>query len=182
MDLTGAFFTPQGTNARSCSTCRLAQDAWSITPGTIGMLFASTDGTHPIFNPLDADNPDEDLSTVEARRAGYSMMLTRGVFRRGSAPRAVRELDVVGVDDPHRFANPNRIVQWRRVMPTINVQLGSATVAWDGGNTIGSDQAAGLTNQATRNVTGAQQGQPAPASAVFTDQERADLVAFLKAL
>ena len=172
VDLTGAFFTPQGTNGRSCSTCHLAQDGWSITPGTIGLLFASTDGTHPIFNPLDADNPDADLSTVEARRAGYSMMLTRGVFRRGGAPRAVREWDVVGVDDPHLFANPNRIVQWRRVMPTINFPLGSATVAWDGGNTVGSDQLAGLTNQATRNVTGAQQGQPAPASVI------ADIVAF----
>jgi hypothetical protein len=89
------------------------------------------------------------------------MMLTRGVFRRGGAPRADREWDVVAVDDPHGFANSNRIVQWRRVMPTINFHSGSATVAWDGGNTVGVDQIAGLVNQATRNVTGAQQGQPA---------------------
>src|SRR5262249_15346766 len=47
------------------------------------------------------------------------------------------------------------------VMPTINFHLGSATVAWDGGNTMGVDQLAGLANQAARNVTGAQQGQPA---------------------
>jgi hypothetical protein len=172
VDLTGPFFRPQGTNGRSCSTCHLAQDAWSITPASIGLLFASTDGMHPIFNPLDADNPDGDLSTVEARRAAYSMMLTRGLFRRGGAPRAEREWDVVGVDDPHGFANTNRIVQWRRVMPTINFHLGSATVAWDGGNTAGTDQLAGLANQATRNVTGAQQGQPAPPEVI------ADIVAF----
>jgi mono/diheme cytochrome c family protein len=162
VDLTGEYFQAQGTNGRACSTCHTPQDAWSINPGTIRLLFALTNGTHPIFNPLDANNPEEDLSTVEARRAGYSMLLTRGVFRRGGAPRAEREWDVIAVDDPHGFANVARLVQWRRPMPTINFHLGSATVNWDGGNTIGTDQLAGLKNQATRNVTGAQQGQPAP--------------------
>jgi hypothetical protein len=57
-------------------------------------------------------------------------------------------------------------------MPTINFHLGRATVNWDGGNSIGVDQLAGLTNQATRNVTGAQQGQPAPAEVI------ADIVDF----
>jgi cytochrome c peroxidase len=161
VDLRGEYFQAQGTNGRRCSTCHIAQEAWSINPGTIRLLFERTGGTHPIFNPLDANNPEADLSTVAARRAGYSMMMTRGVFRRGGAPRAEREWDVVAVDDPHGFANVNRIVQWRRVLPTINFHLGSATVNWDGGNTIGTDQLAGLTNQATRNVTGAQQGSPA---------------------
>ena len=55
VDLTGEFFQPQGTNGRSCATCHVPQDAWSITPGMIGLLFASTGGTHPIFNPLDAE-------------------------------------------------------------------------------------------------------------------------------
>jgi mono/diheme cytochrome c family protein len=172
VDLTGEYFKPQGTNGRSCATCHMPQDAWSITPATVGVLFASTGGTHPIFNPLDATNPDADLSTVEARRAAYSMMLARGVFRRGGAPRAAREWDVVAVDDPHGFATADRLVQWRRVMPTINFPLGSATVNWDGGNTVGADQRAGLTNQATRNVTGAQQGSPAAPEVI------ADIVAF----
>jgi len=172
VDLAGEYFQPQGTNGRACSTCHTPQDAWSINPGTIGRLFAQTNGTHPIFNPLDANNPEADLSTVDARRAGYSMLLTRGLFRRGGAPRAQREWDVVAVDDPHGFANVSRIVQWRRPMPTINFHLGSATVAWDDGNTIGTDQLAGLTNQATRNVTGAQQGQPAPPEVI------AEIVAF----
>ena len=172
VDLAGEYFQEQGTNGRSCSTCHTPQDAWSINPGTIGLLFEQTNGTHPIFNPLDADNPEADLSTAEARRAGYSMMLTRGVFRRGGAPRAEREWDVVAVEDPHGFANVSRIVQWRRAMPTINFHLGSATVNWDGGNSIGTDQLAGLANQAARNVTGGQQGQPAPPQVI------ADIVDF----
>jgi cytochrome c peroxidase len=162
VDLASEYFQAQGSNGRSCATCHVPQNAWSITPDTIRFLFAQTGGTHPIFNPLDADNPDGDLSTVQARWTGYSMMLTRGVFRRGGAPRADREWDVIAVDDPHGFASLDRIVQWRRVMPTINFPVGSATVAWDGSNTVGTDQLAGLVNQANRNVTGAQQGQPAP--------------------
>jgi hypothetical protein len=172
VDLSGPFFQPQGSNGRSCSTCHAPHNAWSITPATVQLLFAATDGTHPLFNPLDADNPNADLSSVAARRAGYSMLLGKALFRRGGAPKTEREWDVVAVDDPHGFAAPDRIVQWRRVMPTINFAVGSATVNWDGGNSVGSDQLAGLTNQATRNITGAQQGQAAPAAVI------ADIVGF----
>ena len=128
VDLTTEYSQPQGSNGRSCQTCHIPQQAWSINPNAIQLLFVLTGGTHPIFNPLDANNPDADLSTPVARWAGYSMMLTRGVFRRGGAPRAEREWDVIAVDDPHGFANLNRLVQWRRAMPTINFHLGSATV------------------------------------------------------
>jgi hypothetical protein len=47
-------------------------------------------------------------------------------------------------------------------MPTINFHLGSATVNWDGGNSIGVDQLAGLVNQARRNIDGAQEGDLPP--------------------
>lgn len=161
VDLTGEYFQAQGSNGRSCVSCHVPEEAWSITPATVQRLFRETGGTHPVFNPLDANNPGMDFDTVEARRA-YSMLLTRGVFRRGGALRAEREWDLVGVDDPHGYASFTRLVQWRRAMPTINFALGSATVNWDGGNSIGADQVAGLTNQATRNVTGGQQGPPAP--------------------
>jgi len=167
VELTGEYFQAQGTNGRNCGTCHIHQEAWAINPPTIQRLFDETGGTHPIFNPLDADNPaTADFSTVEGRRAACSMMLTRGVFRRGGAPRAGAEWELVAVDDPHGFANLGRIVQWRRVMPTINFPLGSATINWDGGNSVGTDQLAGLVNQATRNVTGAQQGSPAPEEAI----------------
>jgi hypothetical protein len=161
IDLTGEYFQAQGTNGRSCATCHLPQDAWSITPTAIQLRFILTGGTHPIFNPLDANNPNADLSTIEARAAGYGMLLGRGLFRRGGALRAEREWDLIAVDDPHGFADLTRLVHWRRAMPTINFALGSATVNWDGGNSVGTDQRAGLENQARRNVTGAQQGPAA---------------------
>src|SRR4029453_11455962 len=125
IDLTGEYFQAQGANGRSAPPCHIPQEAWSITPGTIQRMFDETGGTHPIFRPLDANNENADLSTVEAREAGYSMLLSRGVFRRGGAPRAERDWDLVAVDDPHGFANTGRLLHWRRGMPTINFPLGA---------------------------------------------------------
>ena len=186
VNLTGEYFQAQGTNGRSCGSCHVPEEAWGINPGTLQHLFDETGGAHPVFNELDANNPDliDEHSTVEERLAAYSMLLSRGVFRRGGAPLAarredgtlVREWDLIAVEDPHGYANLNRLVHWRRAMPTINFGVGSATVNWDGGNSVGTDQHAGLVNQATRNVTGGQQGPPA------TPEVIADIVAFEESL
>lgn len=176
VNLTGEFFQAQGTNGRSCASCHLPEEAWSITPDTLQKLFDQTDGTHPVFNLLDADNPNMDVSTPVARLKAYSMLLGRGVFRRGGAPRANSEWELIAVEDPHGYANLNRLVHWRRSMPTINFAQGSATVNWDGGNSISTDQHAGLVNQAIRNVTGGQQGSSAPQDVI------ADIVGFEESL
>ena len=178
VNLTGEYFQAQGTNGRSCASCHIPEEAWSINPGTLQDLFDATAGTHPVFNELDANNPDQigPESTVDELLAGYSMMLTRGVFRRGGAPRPNSEWELIAVEDPHGFANLNRLVHWRRVMPTINFALGSTTINWDGGNTVGPIIHASLINQAGRNVTGAQQGLPAPPEVLE------DIVAFEESL
>lgn len=168
VNLTGEYFQAQGTNGQSCASCHIPEEAWSINPGTLQRLFDETGGTHPVFNPTDANNPNMDVSTVEARRSAYSMLLSRGVFRRGGPPRPDSEWELIAVDDPHGYANLNLLVHWRRAMPTINFALGSATVNWDGGNTVDNDQHAGLFNQTARLVTGALQGPPAPPE-VITD-------------
>lgn len=177
--LTGEFFQPQGTNGRSCASCHVPEEAWSITPGTLQHMFDETGGTHPVFNPLDADNPNQLPAnpTAEQRLAAYSMLLSRGVFRRGGTPRPNSEWELVAAEDPHGFASLTRLVHWRRSMPTINFAQGSATVNWDGGNSIGSDQHAGLFNQAARNVTGGQQS-PVPAPTPVIDE----IVAFEESL
>ena len=81
--LTSEYFQAQGSNGRSCATCHLHAEAWSITPATLQRLFDETGGLHPVFNLLDANNPGMDVTTVEGRLAAYSMLLSRGVFRRG---------------------------------------------------------------------------------------------------
>ena len=66
--LTGEYFQAQGTNGRSCASCHIPEEAWSINPGTLQRLFDETEGTHPVFNPLDAGpfvgtshRPDKDV-------------------------------------------------------------------------------------------------------------------------
>lgn len=166
VDLTGQYFQTLGTNGRSCATCHIPEEAWSITPATLQRLFDETGGTHPVFNLLDANNPNMDVSTVEARRAAYSMLLRRGVFRRGGAPRPNSEWELIAVDDPYGFANVNQLVHWRRSMPTINFPIGSVTVNWDAGANVGKGQRAALVNLTNRLATGALQGQPATAEVV----------------
>jgi cytochrome c peroxidase len=177
VNLTGEYFKAQGTNGQSCATCHIPEEAWSITPATLQRLFDETDGKHPIFNLLDADNPDTaNISTTEGRRAAYSMLLSHGVFRRGGAPRPNSEWELIAVDDPHGYANLNRLVHWRRAMPTINFPIGSATVNWDAGSNVGKGQRAALVNLTNRLVTGALQGPPASPEVI------ADIVDFESSL
>ena len=187
VDLTGEYFQAQGTNRRSCATCHIPEEAWGINPGTLQRLFSETGGTHAVFNKLDANNPDVIPAepTEEELLDSYSMLLSRGVFRRGGAPLAtrrpdgtlVREWDLIAVEDPHGYANLNRLVHWRRVMPTINFPLGSANINWDGSNSVGTDAHAGLINQAGRNISGAQAG-PTPAPTPVVEE----IVAFEESL
>ncbi|HEX8709448.1 MAG TPA: hypothetical protein VF723_14480 [Pyrinomonadaceae bacterium] len=166
VNLTGEFFRPQGKNGQSCATCHIPEESWSITPATLQQLFDETGGTHPVFSPPDANNPNMDVSTPEARRAAYSMLLTRGVFRRGGAPRPNSEWELIAVEDPHGFANVNQLVHWRRSMPTINFHIGSATVNWDAASNVGKGQRAALVNLTNRLVAGALQGPPPTAEVV----------------
>ena len=166
--LKSEFFKPQGTNGQTCQSCHIPAEAWSVTPATLQRSFDKTNGTDPGFSSLDANNPDMDVSTPEARRAAYSMMLTRGVFRRGGPPKADAEWELIAVEDPHGYANVNRLVHWRRSMPTTNFPVGSVTVNWDAASNIGKGQRAALDNLTTRLITGPMHGQP-PTPEVVAD-------------
>ena len=50
------FFTPLGTNGRTCFSCHQPQDNWSITPSTIQATYLATQGQDPVFAPVDGSN------------------------------------------------------------------------------------------------------------------------------
>jgi hypothetical protein len=169
IDQTGEFFIAHGTNGRSCNSCHVVQDLWSLDPKTIQELFAETGGTDPLFNPADAKNPNtNDFTTVEGRRFAYENLLEKGVFRRGGAPNANRDWDITAVDDPNGFATTSRMVSWHRVSPLINLRLGTTRIHWDGAMQAGDPPTVrdGLVKQATKSIPGA---QAAPASAATPD-------------
>jgi hypothetical protein len=158
VDLSNAFFTPQGTNGRHCGTCHAPEVGWSMTGSMATTLFLLTGGTHPIFaNNLDTDRPTADMSTALARW-NATTMLRQGKFTRKVGLPATRDYELVDIQDPFGVSTPETLFWFRRAMPAANFR--SHTVHWDNANTVGTDLRAGLIKQARGNVTGAQQGAP----------------------
>src|SRR6266700_2078570 len=76
VDLTGPFFQSLGTNGRACVSCHQPSAGWTVTPANVQARFDATSGTDPIFRTNDGStSPNADVSTLEARRAAYSMLL-----------------------------------------------------------------------------------------------------------
>ncbi len=136
IDESNPFFQSLGTNGRSCSTCHQASDGWTVVPSHIQQRFVATGGTDPIFRLVDgANSPNADVSSVEARIAAYSMLLTRGLIRVGMAIPDNAEFELIGVDDPYGYASAKELSLFRRPLPTTNLKFLS-TLMWDGRETL----------------------------------------------
>jgi len=136
VDVTHPFAQSVGTNGRSCVTCHAPLDGMSITPASLRARFDASSGFDPIFRTNDGSNsPRADVSTIDARRAAFSMLLSRGVIRVEMSVPAGAEFVVEAVDDPYGFADPTRLSLFRRPPPAINLAFLS-TVMWDGRETF----------------------------------------------
>src|SRR5919202_3256515 len=136
IDTTNPFFQSLGTNGRTCATCHDRHDGWTITPADVQARFNATGGLDPLFRPIDgANSPNADVSTVDARRAAYSMLLTKGLIRIPLSPPPGAQFTVVAVDDPYDYATPDHLSLFRRPLPATNLPFLSA-VMWDGRETV----------------------------------------------
>ncbi len=118
-------------NGRTCATCHVQAEAFTVTPTGLQMRFEQSNGTDPIFRTVDGSNsPLAPVATLEQRRSAYSMLLKRGVIRIGMPVPANAEFELVGVDDPYHFASARELSLFRRILPAANLKfLGS--VMWD---------------------------------------------------
>jgi hypothetical protein len=136
LDRANPFFQKLGTNGRSCDTCHQASDGWTVIPAHIRDRFEATRGTDPIFRTNDGSNsPNADVSTVAARKAAYSMLLTKGLIRVGIGIPDTAEFELVDADDPYDYASATELSLFRRPLPTTNLKFLS-TVMWDGRETF----------------------------------------------
>jgi cytochrome c peroxidase len=136
VDLQGPFFQSLGTNGRSCSSCHQPSDGWTITPAHLRERFDATNGTDPAFRPVDGANaPNLDVSTEEARRSAYSMLLSKGLIRVGIGIPPGAEFELTAVDDPYAYASAQELSLFRRPLPSTNLKFLS-TVMWDGRETF----------------------------------------------
>ena len=166
VDLTNPFHVPQGTNGRSCESCHLPQVGWSIRPVDVELKFFLSQGNDPIFHPLDANTPNPDTTSLQAKRASYSM-LRKGLFRRNGNVPGTADYEIIAFDDPlGAGATLTHFEFFRRPLVTANFHL-AKNVGWHDQNTNGSgDMFAGLKAQALGNITGSQQG-PVPTDATL---------------
>lgn len=132
LDFSNPFFQSLGTNGRSCVSCHVPASGWTITPTEVQARFHRTRGLDPIFRTNDGSNsPLVDVSTVAARRAAYSMLLNKGLIRVSLPIPVGAEFDLVGVDDPYRFASAAALSLFRRPIPSTNLRFLTG-VMWDG--------------------------------------------------
>lgn len=185
IDTSNPFFQPLGSNGRSCETCHRLEEAWSVTPEGVQARFDATDGTDPIFRPVDgATSPLADVSSVDARRVAYDMLLRRGLIRVGIGMPENAEFELTSIDDPYGYASPAELSLFRRPLPSTNLSFLTG-VMWDGRETslplvppmdAGINHevlVASLSHQARGAVLGHAQAATPP-----TDEEVAQIVEF----
>jgi cytochrome c peroxidase len=135
IDFDNPLFQSLGTSWRSCGTCHQPADGWTIVPSHVQTRFEATDGEDPIFRTNDGSNsPTADVSTVEARRSAYSMLLTKGLIRVGIGMPSNAEFELIDVDDPYGYASASELSLFRvRCRPRLAFL---ASVMWDGRETL----------------------------------------------
>jgi len=130
LDTSNAFFQSLGTNGRSCFTCHRPETAWSVTPASLQARFKATGGTDPIFRTNDGSNsPLANVSTLDARKSAYSMLLNKAVIRVGLPIPAGAEFSLDSVDDPYGFASASELSLFRRPLPSTNLRFLTAVMA-----------------------------------------------------
>ena len=133
ISLKGAFFQSIGTNGRSCASCHLPTEGWSVSAAEIQLRFFLTQGLDPIFRTNDGSVCDQNIntSTLEGRRNAYSLLLSRGLIRIALATPANAEFSVANVNNPYGCSSTSTLSMYRRPLPATNLAFLS-TVMWDG--------------------------------------------------
>ncbi len=170
IDRGNLFFQSLGTNGRSCGSCHVATDAWTVTPPHLQARFNSSNGRDPIFRQVDGSNcPSDDVSTFQARQSAYSLLLNKGLIRISMTMPNIAQFTISSIQDPYSCAQTTATQPafYRRPLPATNVEFLSA-VMWDGRETFKDpntgyiDLTASLTSQAADATLGHAQATNPP--------------------
>ena len=156
IDPENPFFQSVGSNGRRCVSCHDPAEAWTITPAGARLRFDATGGLDPLFRSNDgAISPTADVSTLEARRRAYRLLLERGLIRVGLPVPAGAEFSVDAIEDPYDYATARELSVFRRPLPSTNLKF-LTSIMWDGREPALDSQADGATRghaQALRGLT-----------------------------
>jgi cytochrome c peroxidase len=125
ISLTGAFFQSLGTNGRSCASCHLPTEGWSVSAAEVQLRFLLTRGLDPIFRTNDGSNCDQniDTSTLKERREAYSLLLSRGLIRIALTVPAGAQFTVESVSNPYGCGDTSTLSMYRRPLPATNLKF-----------------------------------------------------------
>ena len=181
----GPFFQSLGTNGRSCSTCHVADEAFSFSAADARQRFEQTQGQDPLFATVDGANCP---TARQGDRAAHSLLLQSGLIRIALKLPANAQYTISVVHDPYGCAivpdpmgGPPFVSVYRRPLPTTNLVFLS-TVMFDGretiaplnnGQTFQANLIADLTHQATDATLGHAQAAGPP-----TADQLSGIVAF----
>lgn len=170
IDLGSAFFKNMGTNGRTCGSCHREAEGWSITPADVQARFETSNGLDPIFRFNDgAVCPTADVSTLEARRKAYGLLLAKGLIRVSLSIPPNAEFQLVSVDDPYHCSSASDMALFRRPLPATNLRFLS-TVMWDGRQSPpGRSLHDNLMSQAADATLGHAQAASSPTTAQLED-------------
>jgi hypothetical protein len=161
IDIKNPFFQNLGTNGRTCNSCHISSQGWTVSAQGVRERFLATAGTDPIFRPVDGANcPSADVSTVKARRSAYSQLLSKGLIRISVPVPAAADFQITEIQDPYNCpqTTTTQPAMYRRPLPATNLSF-LTTVMWDGRESAkGQSLTADLTQQATDATTGHAQG------------------------
>jgi len=135
----GPFFESLGTNGRSCSTCHVAEQAFSFSADGARQRFERSQGSDPLFATVDGANCP---NVKRGEPAGHSLLLHSGLIRVGLKLPANAQFTISVVHDPYGCAmvpDPKgglpTVSVYRRPLPTANLVFLSS-VMFDGRETV----------------------------------------------
>ena len=148
---TNGFFANLGTNGRTCNSCHVVEDGWTITPGHARSL-ASND---PLFTPNDGSDCPPTSATQGPRKALSTELVNYGLIRIEIGIPSTASFSLVSATNPEHCALApgssgagGQLFLFRRPLPSTNLVF-DATIMWDGRETLQKvTNAAGFQNEA----------------------------------
>ncbi len=183
---TDGFFASLGTNGRTCNTCHVVEDGWTITP-LHAQLLANND---PLFAPVDGSDCPPTTALQGPNKSLSTQLVDFALIRIEIGIPSTSNFSLVAATNPEHCAiapgssgaNGNLFL-FRRPLPSTNLVFNS-TIMWDGREnlekitTTAPFQSEGpllfdLNDQANSATTGHAQGPPIVGTAA-----QADIVTF----
>ncbi len=129
------FFSPLGSNGRTCLTCHQPQDGWALTPQSVVATYNLTHGNTPLFQAIDSagcpSDPRATSTNPMAFALSHAQVLTKANFRIGVTLPAqgtqqwakfTVSYDPLGCENDAKYGLPaNQVSVYRRVLPAANL-------------------------------------------------------------